>query len=57
MPSVSRKQYKFMAGIAHGMTPRSGVGPSKAVAEEMVHATSQEQRSKFSKALSKRKKK
>ena len=57
MPVKSGKQYRFLAGIAHGMTPRSGVGPSKEVAEEMVHATPQEQRSKFSKALSKRKKK
>ena len=37
MPAKIAKQYKFMAGIAHGMKPHSGVGPSKEVAEEFVH--------------------
>lgn len=38
MPSVSQKQHNYMEGIAHGMKPRSGKGPSKAVAEEFVKA-------------------
>jgi len=50
-------QYRFMAGIANGMTPRSGVGPSQAVAEEMVHATPAKKRSAFAAAISKRRKK
>lgn len=43
-----------MAGIAHGMTPRSGKGPSKEVAEEFVHKTSPEKRSMFMKHYSKK---
>jgi hypothetical protein len=43
-----------MAGIAHGMKPRSGIGPSKEVAEEFVHATPQKKRREFSKNLAKR---
>lgn len=38
MPSVSAKQHRFMEGIAHGMKPKGGDGPSKAVAEEFVQA-------------------
>ncbi len=38
MPSTSKKQHNFMEGIAHGMTPRSGKGPSPAVAKEFVAA-------------------
>lgn len=38
MPSVSAKQHRFMEGIAHGMKPKSGKGPSKAVAQEFVQA-------------------
>jgi hypothetical protein len=38
MPSVSDKQHRFMEGIAHGMKPRSGKGPSVAVAKEFVAA-------------------
>jgi hypothetical protein len=49
MPAKSGKQYRFMAGIAHGMKPRGGVGPSKEVAEEFVHKTSPKKRSLFSK--------
>ena len=49
MPAVSSKQYKFMAGIAHGMKPRRGIGPSQAVAEEMVHKTPAKKRSLFMK--------
>lgn len=36
-----------MAGIAHGMKPRKGVGPSPEVAEEMVHKTPAKKRSLF----------
>jgi hypothetical protein len=49
MPAVSSKQYRFMAGIAHGMKPRSGIGPSKEVAEEFVHKTPSKKRSMFMK--------
>jgi hypothetical protein len=38
MPSRSKKQHNFMEGIAHGMKPRKGKGPSKAVAQEFVAA-------------------
>jgi hypothetical protein len=38
-----------MAGIAHGMKPRKGIGPSKEVAEEFVHKTSPEKRKMFMK--------
>jgi len=57
MPAKSGAQYRFMAGIAHGMKPQGGMGPSKAVAEEFVHATPTDKRRKFSAALGKRKKK
>ena len=49
MPATTPKQYRFMAGIAHGMKPNSGIGPSKAVAEEMVHKTPAKKRSMFMK--------
>lgn len=54
MPAKSAKQYRFMAGIAHGMAPRNGKGPSKEVAEEFVHKTSPEKRSMFMKHYSKK---
>lgn len=38
MPSSSAKQHRFMEGIAHGMKPRKGKGPSVAVAKEFVAA-------------------
>lgn len=38
MPSKSAKQHRFMEGIAHGMAPRKGKGPSVAVAKEFVAA-------------------
>lgn len=38
MPSKTQKQAKFMAAVAHGMKPRSGGGPSKAVAKEFNQA-------------------
>lgn len=52
MPLKTAKQYKFMAGIAHGMKPRGknkGLGPSPEVAEEMVHKTPKKKRSMFMK--------
>jgi hypothetical protein len=38
MPSTSKKQAKFMRAVAHGMKPKSGKGPSVAVAKEFVAA-------------------
>ena len=49
MPAKSAKQFKFMAGIAHGMTPNKGVGPSPAVAEEFVKKTPSKKRKLFMK--------
>ena len=50
MPAKSAKQYRFMAGIAHGMKPKNhAIGPSKAVAEEFVKKTSKAKRSDWSK--------
>lgn len=49
MPAKTGKQYRFMAGIAHGMKPYKGTGPSKEVAEEFVHKTSPAKRRLFSK--------
>ena len=45
-----------MAGIAHGMKPHGGGGPSKAVAEEFVHATPAKKRSEWSGGKSKARK-
>ncbi len=59
MPAKSAKQYKFMAGIAHGMKPYKGKGfdggPSKKVAEEFVEKTPAKKRSMFSKKKGKSK--
>jgi hypothetical protein len=49
MPAASGKQYRFMAGIAHGMKPQSGLGPSTKVAKEFVHWTAPKKRSLWSK--------
>lgn len=38
-----------MAGIAHGMKPNKGVGPSEELAEEIVHKTPAKKRSLFMK--------
>lgn len=38
-----------MAGIAHGMKPRKGVGPSPEVAEKFVHETPKKKRKLFMK--------
>ncbi len=50
MPAKSGRQFRFMAGIAHGMKPRKGgIGPSPEVAEEMVHKTPANKRKMWSK--------
>ena len=49
MPAKSAAQYKFMEGIAHGMKPNKGVGPSPNVAEEFVKKTHKKKRSMFMK--------
>ena len=54
MPAVSAKQYRFMAGIAHGMKPKkgtskSGIGPSPQVARDFVMNTPVEKRKQFAK--------
>lgn len=49
MPAKSPAQYRFMAGIAHGMKPKKGKGPSKDVAEEFVHKTPAGLRKQYSK--------
>lgn len=49
MPAKSPAQFRFMAGIAHGMKPHSGIGPSPEVAEEFVKKTPKKKRSLFMK--------
>lgn len=49
MPAKTGKQYRFMAGIAHGMKPYKGAGPSPKVAEDFVHATPAAKRKQWSK--------
>jgi len=39
MPAKSPRQYRFMAAIANGETPRKGIGPSVEVAKEFVRKT------------------
>ena len=39
MPAKSGAQFRFMAGIAHGMKSRKSTGPSESVAEEFVEKT------------------
>jgi hypothetical protein len=48
MPAKSAKQYRFMQGIAHGMKPKSGIGPSPEVAKEFIAKTSKKKRKEFS---------
>lgn len=38
MPSKSPAQHRYMEMIAHGGTPNTGGGPSKAVAQDFVRA-------------------
>jgi hypothetical protein len=55
MPATSPKQYGFMAGVANGNI--QGIGaPSQAVAQEFVDKTPSDKRSKFAKALAKKRK-
>jgi len=49
LPAKSAAQYKFMAGVAHGMKPNKGIGPSEKVAKEFVEKTSRKKRSMFMK--------
>lgn len=51
MPIKSKKQYNFMQMMAHNPSKKTtkGAGPSKAVAEEMIHKTSAAQRHNFAK--------
>jgi hypothetical protein len=49
MPDVSAKQHRFMEGIAHGMKPRSGKGPSPQVAREFLAADKAEGKYQHSK--------
>lgn len=53
MPAKSAAQYKFMAGIAHGMKPNKGLAPSVAVAKEFVDKTPSSKRSQFMKTKKK----
>ena len=52
MPAKSGKQFRFMAGIAHGMKTNKGIGPSEEVAEEFVKKTPKKKRSMFMKKAS-----
>lgn len=55
MPAKSAAQYKFMAGIAHGMKPKgNAIGPSEAVAKEFVDKTPAKKRSEFMKGFGKK---
>jgi hypothetical protein len=47
MPAKSDKQYRFMAGVAHGSIPATG-GLTKGKAKEFVDATPPKMRSKWS---------
>ena len=52
MPAKTAKQYKFFAGLAHGMKAKGknkGIGPSSEMAEEMVKKTKPAKRSMFMK--------
>lgn len=50
MPAKSGKQYRFMQAIAHGAEPKSGEGPSQAVAKEFVDATPMKKKKLFSRS-------
>lgn len=54
MPIKSKAQYGFMQARAHGSSGGLG-GPSKEVAEEFIHKTPPDKRSKFAAALMKKK--
>ena len=51
MPIKSAKEYRFMQMMAHNPSKSNkGIGPSEAVAKEMIHKTSKKKRSEFAKA-------
>lgn len=54
MPVKSKKQYGLMQAAAHGNL--RGVGPSPAVAKEMIAKTPATKRKKFAAGLRRRKK-
>ena len=45
----SAKQFRFMEGMANGMKPLKSVGPSPAVAKEMLGSESEIKKKKFAK--------
>lgn len=49
MPAKSAKQYRFMAAVMHGASPKKGIGPSPAVAREFVEKTPPKKRKEWSK--------
>jgi hypothetical protein len=51
VPAKSAKQYRFMAGIAHGWKPSGlkSAGPSPEVAKEFVDKTAASKRKQWSK--------
>jgi hypothetical protein len=51
MPVKSPKQFRFMEGIKHGMKPKSGIGPSPAVASEFLKKTPMKKKSMFAKGM------
>lgn len=48
MPAKSAKQYKLMAGVAHGSIPATG-GLTKETAKSFVNETPKSMRSRFMK--------
>jgi hypothetical protein len=48
MPAKSAKQYRFMQMVAHGKSPKKGIGPSESVAREFVEKTSSRKRKEWS---------
>jgi hypothetical protein len=55
MPVKSPKQYGLFQAKLHGTAKGLG-GPTKKVAREFIHETSHDDKSKFAKALNKKKK-
>lgn len=49
MPAKSAKQYRFMQAMAHGASPKKGLGPSPAVAREFIEKTPAKKRKEWSK--------
>lgn len=47
MPAKSAKQLRFMEGIAHGMKPNKGIGPSEEVAKEFIKKTPKAKKTLF----------